>query len=341
MKKSPVVDIIKRSSPAVVTIVITEKLENFEKKLPPWEKIFFPEIKKTADDQGFINIGNGSGILTDAQGLIVTNRHVVDDKDAQYMVIMEDREKYPAEILARDPINDIAILRVAASRELPFLELGDSGALELGEEVVTIGNALGELKNTVSTGVVAGLSRYISSPLGGGNTGHELRGLIQTDAAINPGNSGGPMLNMEGEVVGINTAIIMGAQNIGFAIPINNIKDDLRDLRQYGRIVKPSLGIRYLNIDEAIKKQYHLPVAIGALVVKEPALGYAVVPGGPAEQAGIKEGDIIASCDGVAISEDHSLQELIQGLKSGDTVQLHILRNGEEADVQVQLGERK
>lgn len=339
MKKSPVVNIVKKSAPAVVTIIINEKLKDFENSIPSWGKLFPSDSNKNLNQSDIISVGNGSGILVSPAGIIVTNRHVIEDPNASYTVVLENKEKYPVEILARDPINDIAILKINVPHDLPFLELGSSFDLELGEEIITIGNALGEFNNTVSTGVVAGLSRYINAHLG--NSGHELRGLIQTDAAINPGNSGGPLLNMEGKVAGINTAIIMGAQNIGFSIPIDSVKKDLEDLSKYGRLIKPMLGLRYLNIDENIKKQFNLPVDNGAVVIKEPALGYAVAPNGPADKAGIKEGDIVISCDNIEINEDHTLQDIMQELKAGSVAEFEILREGKTLKMPVTLEERK
>ncbi len=267
-----------------------------------------------------------------------------------YTIVTTDEKEYQSEILARDPVNDVAILKVknAKGRKFPILDLGDSSKVELGQDVVAIGNALGAFQNTVSTGVVSGLSRFITAR--DGLSGHtaELRGLIQTDAAINPGNSGGPLVNLDSRVIAINVAIVLGAQNIGFAIPVNNAKKDLADLKKYGRIVRPFLGVRYILINKALQEEFakrlniNLPVDHGALIIREPGVGDpAVVPNSPAAKAGLMERDIILEFNKIKITEKSSLQDLIQKCKPGDLAEIKILREDKIGTTTVKLEERK
>src|SRR3989338_6903818 len=260
MKKSPVVEIAKKVCPAVVNIVISKdmpKVEGFYTMPYGGQEFLVPKFDK--NNMQKVKIGGGSGFVVSEDGMVLTNAHVVCGRREDYTIIFdhEDDAKLPIEVLARDPIHDIAILKIKTKKKkkFPYIELGDSTDLELGEEVLAVGYALGEFRNTVSTGVVSGLSRFIQAQTGMKRQVERLRGLIQTDAAINPGNSGGPLLNMEGKAIGISTAVVFGAQNIGFAIPINNAKKDLEELKKYGHIRQPFLGIRYIIIDEMLQKQ--------------------------------------------------------------------------------------
>ena len=223
---------------------------------------------------------------------------------------------------------------------MPAVRLGNSSKLELGQTVLAIGNALGMFSNTVSKGIISGLSRSISAALGTGGEMEHLRGVLQTDVAINQGNSGGPLINIDGEVVAINTAIIFGAQNIGFSIPINWAKQDLEDIIKYGRIVKPYLGLQYVKLDKKLQKQYSLPVDYGALVVRDHRPdSVAIVPDSPAEKAGIRENDIILELNGEKISEE--LQDMLQKFKVESEVELTVLRKDRQVKVKVKLEERK
>jgi len=256
-----VVSIVKKVSPAVVSIVIFKKVPVFEKyyynPFKEFEEFFgdvpfefeIPQYRQKGTEKK--EVGGGTGFLISKDGLILTNKHVVADKDAEYTVITNDGRKFKAQVLARDPLNDLALLKVKGIEGIEPLKLGDSDKLELGQTVIAIGNALGEFRNTVSVGVVSGLKRTVSAS--GGGMVETLEDVIQTDAAINPGNSGGPLINLKGEVVGINTAMVKGAQNIGFAIPINQAKRMLEKVKKYGKIVYPFLGIRYVIIDEKLQ----------------------------------------------------------------------------------------
>lgn len=349
MEEKQIITTIKHVMPSVVSIMVAKHLEDLEKEIPPdlypflpgkpgEKKLQIPEA--LIDRRGMVNIGGGSGFIIDEQGLIVTNKHVISDAKAEYTVITNDGTKYPAEILSRDPINDVAIIKIPA-KGLPKVLLGDATKLELGQTVIAIGNALGIFKNTVSLGIVSGLSRAISAQADPQAPPQEMRGLIQTDAAINPGNSGGPLVDIRGRAVGINAAIVFGAQNIGFAIPVNAVRRDLHDLKTYGHIKRPLLGVRYITIDDNIRDKMNLPVSYGALVVRESPHDAAVVPGSPADKAGIKEKDIILECNAKHVDKDHPIQDYLENLAVGDVMHLVVLRGKKQFTVKVALAERK
>lgn len=278
----------------------------------------------------------GSGFIVSSDGMILTNKHVVQYEKVEYTVVLQNGEKYKAKVLARDPIQDLAVLKIQKEGLKPLV-LGDSSNLQIGQTVIAIGNALGEFQNTVSVGVISGLSRKIVA--GGGGTIETIEEVIQTDAAINQGNSGGPLLNLSGEVIGINTAMAWGAENIGFAIPSNKTKKAIKDVREKGKITYPFLGISYILINDALQAQYNLPVNYGAWVVrgeKEPA----VVPGSQADKAGIKEDDIILEMDERKITEENTLSSMILKHDIGDKITLKILRKGQKIDITARLGER-
>lgn len=283
-------------------------------------------------------VGGGSGFIVSADGLILTNKHVVVDTKASYTVLTNDGKKYSAEVLARDPAQDLAVVKIEASN-LTALKLGDSDKIKLGQTAIAIGNALGEFRNTVSKGVISGLSRTITAS-GGEGFSETIENVIQTDAAINEGNSGGPLLNINGEVVGINTAMVSGAQSIGFAIPINQAKRAIDSVQKTGKIIVPYLGVRYLLINADLKESQKLPVDYGALL-KGNNGGPAVMKNSPAAKAGLQADDIILELNGQKIDQNNSLAFLLQKYQVGDTVTLKILRSGKEIMIQVALEERK
>lgn len=355
MEKSPVVQVVKKVSPAVVSIIISKDLPKIRKyHIQPFDEFLGPYgppiTQYRQEGKQKVKIGGGSGFFVSQDGIIITNRHVVVSPEVDYTVVTANEKEYKAEILARDPVNDVAIIKIknAKNKKFPTLDLGNSDNAELGQGVIAIGNALGAFSNTVSTGVVSGLSRFITAHDGISGHSAELRGLIQTDAAINPGNSGGPLLDHNGKVIAINVAIVMGAQNIGFAIPINNAKKDLSDLKKHGRIIQPFLGVRYIPINKRLQENFaqrfnvRIPVDYGALVIKEPNIGDpAVVPGSPAEKAGIMENDIILEFNKTKINEKNALQELIHKCKPGDIVKIKILRGDKIGTTTLKLEERK
>lgn len=335
------VEAVKKVSPGVVSVVISKYLPKMKATMP--SPFPFPFAFGQGDgEKEKTRVGGGSGFIVHPDGLVLTNKHVVFDPEAEYAVVTEDFKEYAARVISRDPINDIAVLKINAAK-LPTVQLGNSHRIELGQTVIAIGNALGMFTNTVSKGIVSGLSRTISASLGSGGETEHLRGVLQTDVAINQGNSGGPLITLDGEAIGINTAIIYGAQNIGFAIPINWAKQDLEDIIKHGRIIKPFLGLMYLMLNEKIKNQYGLPVDHGALVVRETHIpnSVAIVPGSPADKAGLKENDIITAIENEEIKADQDLRDLLQKHPIGEELTVTYLRQGKEMKTRVTLEERR
>ncbi len=334
------ISVVKDNLPAVVSVVVT-------KNVPLLEEYFFdpfnffgfdrprsPKEPKTEKRE----IGGGSGFIVDKDGYIITNRHVVEDEEAEYTVILSTGEKFDAKVLAKDDFLDIAILKISANN-LPIVNLGNSEKLEIGQTVIAIGNSLGEFQNSVSKGIISGLKRRISASDSIGKS-ETLDQVIQTDAAINPGNSGGPLLNLRGEVIGVNVAMAEGAENIGFAIPINDIKEIYESIKQTGQISRPYLGIRYMLINQAIQKENNLPFDYGALVVRGSELTQlAVIPGSPADKAGLRENDIILEVDGVKIDEKNDLAGIIRRKKIGQEVVLKVWSQGKEKMLTIVLEE--
>ncbi|OHA51290.1 MAG: hypothetical protein A3A97_02435 [Candidatus Terrybacteria bacterium RIFCSPLOWO2_01_FULL_40_23] len=346
-----VVGVVDKVGSAVVSIVATKDLPVFEQEFtnPFGNDDFFsqffgpfqPQIPQQ-EQKGTEKreVAGGTGFIVSSDGLIVTNRHVVDIEGAEYTVITNKNERYSAQLLAKDPVEDLAILKINKTG-LPTVELGDSDEIKVGQSVVAIGNALGEFQNTVSVGVVAGLNRTINIPGQNGQRGETIAGAIQTDAAINPGNSGGPLLNLKGEVIGINTAIVVGSQNIGFAIPVNKARRDLNSINSAGKISYPYLGVRYVLVNEDIQKEQNLTVSYGALILKGTgSQDPAIMPGSPAESAGLKEGDVILELNGQKVDFDNSLAALVQKRQIGETVTLKVLSGGIEKTINVTLAER-
>jgi len=338
---SPIPKIAERTCPAVITIVISKDLPKVEGYyLFPYgdQQLVIPQMHKKGGSER-TKIGGGSGFIASKDGYVITCNHVIKDPTADYTVIVSPTEKYPAQVLAKDPLIDIAILKIEG-KNLPSLKLGDSAKIKLGETVVAIGNPLGEFEDTLSAGIISGLSRKIKAYAGSPFKATSLRGLIQTDAAINPGNSGGPLVNMKGQAIGINTAMVMGAENIGFAIPINYANKTLQEVMKYGKIRKPFLGVRYVILNKQIAQQNKLPVDYGALIVRESLGEKAIVEESPADRVGLKEYDIILECDGKKIDEDHPLAETLQKHEIGDVVNLKVKREENEMDIHVKLGEK-
>lgn len=339
---------VRKVMPGVVSIVVGKDYERivherpYELMAPHGDHLDPPppedELPHTAT--GKIRIGGGSGFIVDAAGLIVTNKHVVRDTSAEYMVTTAAEDSYPARVLAVDPLNDVAILKIDADT-LPAIALGNSDAIRLGQSVLAVGTALGEFQNTVSAGIVSGLSRFIMAATDGEGHSERLRGLIQTDAAINPGNSGGPLVNLRGEAIGINAAVVFGAQSIGFAIPINKVLRDLEELKTYGRIRRPFLGVRYILLNPMLQKRFRLTTDRGAFVLREGVADRpAVVPGSAAERAGIKEADIIVAVNDCAIDEKTGIEDVLEKVPLGAKIPIKILREGKEQMLTLVAAER-
>ena len=349
-EQSQVIEVVKKASPAVVSIVASAEVPTFETYwdtpygIPEEFEQFFSVPKRRQSGTQEQKIGAGTGFLVSDDGYIITNKHVVSEKGADYTVYLNDGEnrgeKIKAQVMAVDPKNDLAVLKID-KKNLPFLTFSDSSKLQVGQTVITIGYALGEFDNTVSKGVISGLSRSITA--GGGFTRTEqLKNLIQSDAAINPGNSGGPMLDIEGNVIGVNVAMA-SAENIGFAILGNDAKDVFEQVKNTGSIAEKKvafLGVRYLLISESLKKANNLPYSYGALISRgENLTDLAVTPGSPADKAGLVENDIILEINGEKITERNALADLIGKYNPGDEIILKIYHKGEEKEVKVVLGE--
>lgn len=328
-EESVVIDVAEQVSPSVVTIGISKTQRTFD--FPGFGDFpFFFGFPQPQQREQKIEQDIATGFIITADGLIVTNKHVVDDTSAQYKVITKGDKTYEVKKIYRDPTNDIAILKVEASG-LKSAEMGDSSKLKVGQFVIAIGTALGEFRHTVTTGVVSGLGRGITagSPFEG--SVEKLDDVIQTDAAINPGNSGGPLLNSVGQVVGINVAVAVGGQNIGFAIPINVVKASIDNFNKTGQFSRPYLGVRYQMIpkDTAIMND----VPEGAYVTE-------VVSDSPAKIAGVQPRDIITIIDNQRVTnDDGGLAKIIAGKKVGDKVEITIWRSGEEVKTTVTFAE--
>jgi len=336
-EESQVINTVAKANPAVVSIIISKDVPIVE-QYSPFDYLFgVPD--NTKQDQNNTEkqvIGGGSGFFVSNDGYIVTNSHVVSDSKAEYTVMTSDKKKYTAKILATDSTLDVAILKIEG-KDLPYLSFADSDTIELGQTAIAIGNVLAEYQNSISMGIVSGLSRSITAGDGSGSS-EQLDGVIQTDAAINPGNSGGPLLDIRGYVIGVNVAIENGAENIGFALPSNMVKSIANSVMKNGEIVRPYLGVRYTQITDAVKKNNNLSVDYGVIISKGDSVdSLAVIPGSPADKAGIEENDIILEIDGVRLDQTNSLAAIIRQKQVGQTVTLKIIQNGETKDIKVKL----
>ncbi len=328
-EESAIVNVVEKALPSVVTIGIskTSYIGGYY-EINPFDP--FSPFKEIPGRKQKIERNIGSGFIVSKDGLILTNKHVVSDKNAEYLVLTNDNKKYKVQKIYRDPLNDLAILKINA-KDLKPLDLGDSSNLRLGQLAIAIGTPLGEFRNTVTVGVISGLGRGITagSPFEG--YVEKLDNVIQTDAAINPGNSGGPLLNSKGQVIGINTAIAAEGQNIGFAIPINVAKQLLTEFRKRGSTFeRPYIGIRYKMIDRKTALLNDVPE--GALVIE-------VLPNSPAEKADIRAGDIIVEFDGKRLrAEDkEGLAKLVLKKKVGEKVVVKIWRDGKMLKKSIKL----
>lgn len=318
-ENSAVVGVVKSVSPSVVSIT------------------------SVTDTQDIFGLGGGqqqgagTGMIVTSSGLILTNNHVVPAGSGGVTVFTSDGKEYKdAQVVTRDTTNDIAFVKIKA-HGLKAIAIGDSKGLVVGQPVVAIGNALGQFQNTATEGIISGLGRPIvagdSSSVGGAES---LQDLIQTDAAINPGNSGGPLVNLSGQVIGMNTAVAGNAQNIGFAIPMAEITSAISSVESQGKIVRPYLGVRYVPITKELAATDNLSVSQGAYL--DPSTGQpVVVADSPAEKAGLKGSDIITKVAGTSIDQNNSLTALIGQHKVGDKVTLTILRGGKTISVDVTL----
>ncbi|MBI4039987.1 trypsin-like peptidase domain-containing protein [Candidatus Daviesbacteria bacterium] len=313
-EESDVINVVKKTSKSVVAIGATKQVLN------PFDPFAAPKNQSSTI---------GTGFIVSDKGIIVTNKHVVSDPNATYSVITSDGKKYEIRKIYRDPILDLAVVQIDSS-DLSALELGDSSKLQVGQTAIAIGNALGQFTNTVTTGVISGLGRKVvaGDPFSGSS--ESLDNLIQTSAAINPGNSGGPLLNSAGQVVGVNVATSEGAQNIGFAIPINSVKKIVDEFVQKGTVSRPFLGINYRFISKDVALLNEVPQGVYV---------QSVVSGSAADKAGIQSGDIITKINGQAVDSESKISDTIASKNIGESITLTVWSSGKSKDVKATLQE--
>jgi serine protease Do len=330
-EESATIDAAKKIAPAVVSITFTKDV-NVANPFDFWGQ----------GQQVIQQEGGGSGFIITADGLIATNKHVVADSAAKYTVITTDGKTYDAQVVAQDPALDLAIIKIEA-KGLPVVEIGSSDNLQVGQKVLAVGNALGEFQNTVTEGVLSALSRSIVASDISGQSGETLDGLLQTDAAINSGNSGGPLVNLKGQVIGINTATAAKgqAEGIGFAIPIDPAKSAIESVKKTGKIVRAYLGVNTIELNKDIAEKMKISTTEGFLIAGDARQGIkGVVKGSPAEKAGLREGDAITEVGGVKVDQTHSLISELRKYSPDDEVEIKFIREGQDKTVKVKLGER-
>jgi len=311
--ESNVIEIVEEASHSVVSIAVSQLT--------------------LSQEEGLIDRSRniGTGFVVDEDGTIITNQHVVSDQTADYTVVTEDGQEYVVLEILRDDLNDIAIIKINLGEgQLTPLVLGDSDTLLVGQDVVAIGTPLGQYAGSVTSGIISGLERSVTASSGWfGSTAKTYEGVIQTDAAVNPGNSGGPLINSQGEVIGINFATTAGADNISFAIPINRVKSRLEEYRTFGKFIRPYLGVTYQMISQ-YEALYYTDVVAGALILR-------VDPESPAYEGGVRRGDIIIEFDEEVV--DRPLADIIQEHKVDEEINITVFREGSEEDLTVTLGE--
>ena len=349
-------EVVTKAAPSVVSVVAMKDISGYNQQSPFGPFGFsFPGMQnqqtpedntqnnsKDDSEKNLSEVSSGTGFIVSADGLVVTNKHVVSDEEAEYVIFLDDGTSLDAKVLAKDTLNDIAILQISGDDSrigsLPALSFGDSSALKVGDPVIAIGNALGEYANTTTAGIVSATDRQIMAS-GTGFGAESLVNLIQTDAAINPGNSGGPLLNLAGEVIGMNTAIDTTASGIGFAIPSNDVSTVIKSYQENGKIVRPYVGVRYVPVTPILTKKLDLGIDHGVYVIGDQNSGPAVLADSPAEKAGLKEGDVIISVNDTELSGNFTLQNAIAEYSVGDTVTLEVYRNGETIKLPLTLAE--
>jgi serine protease Do len=319
-----IADVFKKVSPSTVSIT-TKALDTVGRGL--------------YSGQQRVTEGAGSGIIVSKDGYILTNKHVIPEGIESVSVVMSDGKEYKnVHVVGRDPSNDIAFLKIDGVNDLTPAQIGDSNTVTPGQQVVAIGNALGIFRNSVTSGIISGTGRPLEASDESGDNSEQLEDMFQTDAAINPGNSGGPLVNLKGEVIGMNTAVSTEGQGLGFALPINTAKADINSVISKGKISKAYLGVRYVTLTAEFAAQYKLPVNVGAYVSGSGS-DSAIIPGSPAEKAGIKQGDIVTKVNSTKIEEGKGLATLLSQYLPGDKVELTVLRGGKEQKISVTLGE--
>ena len=321
-------DIAKTVGPSVVSVDVTSNAQQVD---------FFGRIR-TGEQQSA-----GTGIIISEDGYIVTNRHVVSGSTTKVSITLSDGTTLDnVEVVGKTTDTDsldIAFLKIkdTKGKKLSVAKLGDSSKVQVGDKVVAIGNALGQFQNTVTSGIISGFGRSVEAGDESGDNSETLQNLFQTDTAINSGNSGGPLVNINGEVIGINTAVAGGsAENIGFAIPINDVQGIVKSVLATGKLERPYLGVRYVTLTDDYAAQLNLSTKRGAYITSG-TTGGAIVAGGPADKAGIKEKDIITKVNGTVIDENNSLTSLVGRHAVGDEVSLTVIRDGKEQTIKLKL----
>lgn len=317
---------IKKVMPAVVSIIVYDYKESL---------IINLDSGKQSAEKEKARAGTGTGFLISSDGLILTNKHVVSagkEKTAEYRIILNSGKQYYAQLIGKDPLKDLAVLKIF-DKNLPFVELGDSGRLQVGTTVIAIGNALGRYQNSVTKGIVSGLGRSLVASDQSGKS-EALDNVMQTDAEINFGNSGGPLVDLTGRVIGINVAIDLEGSSIGFAIPVDDARPVIKSVREQGRIIRPRLGVRYLMITPELAQDKKLIRDSGALIIRGDDGSPAIVADSPAAKAGLVEGDIIFEINAIKIEGQNTLFSVIQKYKPGARIGLKIQR-GEKVIIEV------
>lgn len=319
--------IAEQVSPSVVSISVETQ------QLPTGFEMFYWGSDTSTTESA------GTGIVLSSDGVVITNRHVVSGNDVSISIVDSAGRLYDdVDILAIDPRDnyDVAFLKINGVNDLVPAKLGDSSIMQIGDLVVAIGYALGEFENTVTSGIISGLGRPVTASDGSSGSTESLTNLFQTDAAINAGNSGGPLLNSNGEVIGINTAVASNAENIGFSIPINDIKTQIASILLKGKLEIPYLGVHYVALTEAIQEYYDLPVSEGAWL-KGNSSQLAVINNSPADKAGLKEGDIITKINNQVVTTKNTVVSIVSQYKVGDALSITYLRDGTESTTQAVL----
>lgn len=322
-------EIAKQVGPSVVSVNVTSRA------LQP--DVFFGFSRPVQQTSA------GTGIIISKDGYVLTNRHVVPMGTQNVSVTLSDgTELTDVQVVGRtgngDPL-DIAFLKIKdrKGKDLKAAQIGDSSKVQVGDKVVAIGNALGQFQNTVTSGIISGFGRNVQAGDETGNTSETLQNLFQTDAAINQGNSGGPLVNVNSEVIGINTAIAGSAENIGFAIPLNDLKGLIKSVLEKGKLERPYIGVRYVSLTDDYAYQFNLKIKRGAYIVPGNGGRPSIIPGSPAEKAGLKDKDIITKIDGTAVDENNSLTSLIGKHSVGDEVILTVMRDDQELVIKIKL----
>jgi len=332
------------SNPQIETKILTrdsEAISEVAGNLKPSVVSINTNVRNGSNGFGFEeSAGAGTGLIISEDGLIVTNRHVVPENTSAINIIDSEGKTYDdVAIIDRDTVSDIAFIKIKNGKNLQAAKLGDSSSIKVGDRVIAIGNALGQFSNTVTSGIISGTGRPIIAS-DGGSSSQSLENLLQTDASINPGNSGGPLVNLAGEVIGINTAVASDAENIGFAIPINEVKPLVSSVEKSNKIIRPFIGVNFVTVTEAVAQMYDLDVNHGALIIGSGSGQSGVLNGSPADAAGLKDGDVITRVGSTPVDQKTSLIAAVNKYSVGDKVSIEFNRDGKTIKKRITLKQR-